>query len=98
MEKYEMKKIIGIILILSAALSACGPTAAPTMNPVDVQNTAVAAAWTVVALTQLSIPTATPIPPTDIPSPTPFPTSTPIPLPTLEVATQPSVNTGPVGG
>lgn len=70
------------------ALAACGPSAAPTMNPADVQGTAVAAAWTVVAMTQAAIPTATPIPPTEIPSPTPLPTFTPLPPPTSDFPTQ----------
>jgi hypothetical protein len=52
------------------------------MAPVDVQNTAVAAAWTVVAATQQAIPTSTPLPPTETPSPTPLPSFTPS-IPTL---------------
>ena len=72
------------------ALAACGPTPAPTMNPADTQGTAVAAAWTVVAMTQAAIPTATPIPPTETPSPTALPTFTPLLPPTLEAfPTQP---------
>jgi len=89
-------------LILTAALaliiSACGAEATPTVNPMDIQNTAVAAAFTVVAETQAAIPTSTPIPPTETPSPTPLPTDTPIPLPTIEItattASQASGNTG----
>ena len=81
-----LKRIIPILLILAVFLTACaGEPAAPTMSAADVNNTAVAAAWTVVAATQQAIPTETPLPPTEIPSPTPFPTNTPEPLalPTL---------------
>ena len=70
-------------------LSACGPTPAPTMSVADIQGTAVAGAWTVVAMTQAAIPTATPIPPTETPSPTPLPTFTPLPPPTSAFPTQP---------
>lgn len=72
--------IIGVVFILLA--SACGPQAAPTANPVDIQNTAQAAAFTMVAETQQSVPTATRVPPTDIPTETPLPSVTPLPLPT----------------
>lgn len=72
--------IIGVVLILLA--SACAPQATPTVNPADIQHTAEAAAFTMVAQTQQAVPTATPVPPTEIPSQTPLPTVTPLPLPT----------------
>jgi len=80
-----LKKILPILIALVVLLTACAPQAAPTMSPADVQNTAVAAAWTMVAATQAAIPTNTPVPPTEVPSPTPLPTFTPEPLviPTL---------------
>jgi hypothetical protein len=74
--------ILGSILIL--LVSACAPQAAATASPVDVQHTAEAAAFTMVAQTQQAIPTNSPIPPTEAASPTPLPTSTPIPLPTTD--------------
>jgi hypothetical protein len=74
--------ILGVVFLLLA--SACAPEAAPTANPVDIQNTAAAAALTMVAETQAAIPTATAVPPTSPPSPTPPPTNSPIPLPTSE--------------
>jgi hypothetical protein len=93
-----LKRIIPVLLGAALLLSACGPQEAPTMAPADVQNTAVAAAWTMVAATQQAIPTATPLPPTDTPSPTPLPTFTPLPLSTLPqtlpTATQASGTTG----
>jgi hypothetical protein len=72
--------IIGVVLVLLA--SACAPQAAPTANPVDVQHTAEAGAFTMVAETQAAVPTATSVPPTDTPVPTALPTDTPPPLPT----------------
>lgn len=62
--------------------SACAPQATPTVDPADVQQTAQAAAFTMVAETQQALPTATPVPPTaTVP---PLPTNTPPPLPTLD--------------
>jgi hypothetical protein len=72
--------ILGAVFLL--LVSACAPEAVPTPNPVDIQNTAAAAAQTMVAETQAAMPTATSIPPTDPPSPTAVSTNTPIPLPT----------------
>ncbi|HET9906040.1 MAG TPA: hypothetical protein VFQ23_05355 [Anaerolineales bacterium] len=69
--------IIGVVL--SLFLSACGGAqATPTVNPVDIQHTAEAAAFTMVAQTQAAIPTATSLPPTEAPTLTPLPTLTPI--------------------
>ena len=76
--------IIGVLFMLLA--SACAPQAAPTVAPLDIQHTAEAAAFTMVAETQRAAPTATPIPPTEPPSPTPPPTNTPLPLPTSGTA------------
>ena len=72
--------IIGVVLIL--LLGACAPQAAPTANPVDVQHTAEAGAFTMVAETQAAIPTATSVPSTETTFPTALPTDTPPPLPT----------------
>ncbi len=84
-----LKKILPILLALTVLLTACGSQGTPTMAPADVEGTAVAAAWTVVAMTQAAIPTATQLPPTETPSPTPLPTFTAEPLivPTLEPLT-----------
>jgi hypothetical protein len=62
--------------------SACGPRATPTADPLDIQHTAEAAAFTMVAETEQALPTATRVPPTELPSPTSPPTVTPLPLPT----------------
>lgn len=70
------------VVLIAMLISACGAPAAPTLQANDVQNTAVAAAFTMVAETQAAIPTATPLPPTEPPTQTPLPTDTPLPLPT----------------
>ena len=85
--KNKLKCLVTIIMVIT--LSACGATPAPTISVADIQGTAVAAAWTVVAMTQASIPTATPVPPTVTPRPTPLPTFTPLPLATSAFPTQP---------
>jgi hypothetical protein len=93
-----MKRFSTLTLVVIAMLiSACGTPAAPTMQAVDVQNTAVAAAFTMVAQTQAAIPTATPLPPTEPPTQTLLPTNTPLPLPTsATVAVISSPTTAPV--
>ncbi len=70
-------RYFGLLFALTLLLTACGPEPAPTLSPADVQGTSVAAAWTMVAATQQSIPTNTPIPPTPTASPAPPPTFTP---------------------
>lgn len=83
----NMKPIypLSLMLLIAIFASACGATpAVPTISGVDVQNTAMAAALTVVAQTQAAIPTATPIPPTETSTVTPAPTDTPLSLPTSE--------------
>lgn len=83
-----------IIATLALVISACGAAeATQSIDPLNVQSTAVAAAFTIVAETQAAIPTATPLPPTDTPVPTPLPTDTLIPLPTLEESPQASLPT-----
>ena len=85
-----LKRIFPILLIMAVFLTACGAQGTPTLAPVDVQNTAVSAAWTMVAATQMAIPTATPLPPTETPSPTPLPTFTPMPIATLPPVSLPT--------
>jgi hypothetical protein len=88
-----MKKLPILLLASILLLSACAPQAEPTMSAEEVQGTAVAAAWTLVAETQAAIPTATPVPPTETPLPTVAVTDTPVPLlvPTQSFQVQPTV-------
>lgn len=86
--KNRLKIVSSIIALLMAA---CAPQAVPTINPVDVQNTAMAAAFTMVAETQAAIPTATIPPPTETPTQTPLPTNTPLTTPTLATSVTTSV-------
>jgi hypothetical protein len=75
-----------LALAITLIISACGggeSQATPTINPVDLQGTMVAAASTLVAETQAAIPTATPPPPTATAANTPAFTATIPPLPTL---------------
>lgn len=81
-----LKKILPVLLAAAVLLTACGPQGTPTMTSAEVEGTAVSSAWTMVAMTQLAIPTATPLPPTETPSPTPLPTFTPLASPTLDPA------------
>jgi hypothetical protein len=92
--------ILTLFLTITLIISACGAggtQAAPTLNAVDIQNTVIAAALTVVAETQAAIPTATPHPPTETFTNTPAVTSTFPPLPTLD-GTFTSVSSGNSGG
>jgi hypothetical protein len=78
----------GAVLMLAAA--ACAP-ATPTVDPAQIQASAMAAASTMIAMTQEAIPTATWTPepsPTPLPSPTfpPLPTAPPAPLPSPTAA------------
>ena len=85
-----MKRILFITTISALWLTACGAQT-PTVDPAQIQASAVAAANTMVALTQAAIPTATPIPPTPLPSPTLLPSPTPLPLPTLSIGASPTI-------
>ena len=97
-----MKHIWIVLVIAAFLLAACGPTPEPTMNPADIQGTAMAAALTMVAETQAAMPTATAIPPTEAPTATPFPTNTLPPLslasPTQSVAALPASTPVPASG
>jgi len=89
-------KMIPLLITIAIVISACnGAPAEPTTSAEDIQATAVAAAFTIVAETQAAIPTNTPVPPTDTPPPTPIPTDTPVPSPTLEAALVPTFTSVP---
>ncbi|MDK1028917.1 MAG: hypothetical protein QGM50_07255 [Anaerolineae bacterium] len=75
-----MKRTLLTFYLLIILLSACGPTPESTMGAAEIQSTAVAAAWTIVAETKAAIPTATQIPPSAVPTNTS--TATALPSPT----------------
>ena len=79
-----MSRILLLTAFAALLLSACAPKAAPTIDPAQIQASAVAAASTMIAMTQQAMPTSTPVPPTLEPSPTPLPSPTPGLLPTLQ--------------
>lgn len=86
-----MKRNAFIAAVLFVLLvGACAPQAAPTVNPVDVQHTAEASAFTMVAQTEQALPTNTP---TEIPSSTPAPTETLLPSPTIDPLIATATNT-----
>ena len=93
------RKALTIISILIITLiSACGPAPEPTLPAVDVQNTAIADAWTAVALTQAAMPTATEtLVPTATTTPTLQPTFTAAPtlVPPTAAATESVCNQPP---
>lgn len=92
-----MKRLIFTLLTASALLSACGGEATPTVSAVDIQNTAIAAAFTMVAQTQAAIPTATPLP-TATASPTPPPTWTPAPTLAVTLGAPPTFTPAAASG
>ncbi len=87
-----MKKVLPLILTLTALLAACGPKAAPTMDAASVNASAVAMAYTMAAQTQAALPTATFTPePTATFTPAP-PTATffVLPTPTISIVASPT--------
>ena len=92
--------VLTLVLMIALSTSGCGAKATPppTVNPLDLQSTIVAAAFTVVAETQAAIPTATPIPPTPTFTDTPVPTNTIPPLPASGVTLTPVPNGNSGGG
>ena len=86
----KSKSLLTTIAVLVLILSACGVNATPTVDPASVQASAVAAANTMLAMTQAAMPAETPIPPTTTaPTGTPQPTPTIPPLPTNPVLNPP---------
>lgn len=83
------RNLIAAASLLLVITAACAP-AVPTVDPVQIQASAVAAANTMVAMTQAAIPTPTEIPPTPVPSPTPLPSPTLVALPTLDLGAAPT--------
>jgi len=88
----KLTNTLPLFFAIALVVSACGAPATPTIVVEDIQNTAVAAAFTIVAQTQAAIPTATSIPPTETPTQTPLPTDTPALAPTLEAISTATVS------
>jgi len=88
-----LAQVIAITLIVGACSARIVPQANPTIDPAELQSTAIAAAHTLMAETQAAIPTATL---TSTATDIPVPTNTFIPLPTLgaEVTPNPSGDSG----
>ena len=85
-----MKQFLITVAALALLSSAACAQATPTVDPSQIQASAVAAANTMVALTQAAIPTATEIPPSPLPSPTELPSPTSFALPTLDSSSFPT--------
>jgi hypothetical protein len=93
--------ILSLVVMITLSISACGARGAqatPTLNAVDIQSSAAAVAFTIVAETQAAIPTATLPPPTETPTNTPAPTVTFLPLPSSAVTLTPVPNANSGGG
>src|SRR5574341_45866 len=88
MKRFTISSLV--VVAMTVIISACGAKPVPTMASADVQSTAVAAAFTIVAETQAAIPTSTPLPLTETASPTLPATNTPLALPTLAVTFTPT--------
>ncbi|MFL7869974.1 MAG: hypothetical protein AB8I58_14185 [Anaerolineales bacterium] len=90
MHKKLFYTIATIVMIVA---SACKPAAEPTPDILAIQDTAVALAFTTVALTQAALPTITPVPtqpPTPAETPTPFPTLPALSTPTSQALVAPT--------
>ena len=88
-----VQRMLLIAAVAAFGLSSCAP-ATPTVDPAQIQASAIAAASTMIALTQAAIPTSTPVPPTPLPSDTPMPLPTLPPLANLPTATKASTTSG----
>ena len=97
MKSMRSKSMLTVVAVLALLLSACSAKAVPTIDPALVQASAVAAANTMVAMTQAAMPTETPVPPTEAPTEIPQPTPTIPPLPTSPILASPTVFV-PTGG
>ena len=98
MKSMKSNAMLIVITVSVLLLSACGTKAAPTVDPALVQASAVAAANTMLAMTQAAMPTETPVPPTIEATDTPQPTPTIPVLPTNPVLPSPTAVTSSSGG
>ncbi len=89
-----MKRILLVVAAPALLLASCAPAATPSVDAVQIQASAAAAAATMIAKTQAAMPTDTPVPPTPLPSDTPVPSATPLALPTLQGLSTPTGSSG----
>lgn len=105
-KRMKFKILFTLFISIAFLLTACGgsvPAAIPTLKSEDVQSTAIAAAFTVVAQTheaqptETAAPTNTPVPPTEIATQTSVPTETLVPgvLPTETATTVAALQSSP---
>lgn len=93
-----MRRITIVPALLVMLLQACAP-AVPTIDPAQIQASAIAAANTMIAQTQAAMPTDTPVPQTPLPSATPLPLPTlPALLPTVSALASPTPVSSSGGG
>ena len=88
MKRFSIPAQILVVMLIISACGAPSPQATPTINPVDLQSTMLAAAARIVLETQAAIPTAT-LQPTATITNTPAPTATFPPLPSSEAVFTP---------
>ena len=92
------QKVLTLSIVLVLLVSACTSQEIPTVSPLDVQHTAEAAAFTMVAQTEAAVPTNTPIPPTETASPTLPATLTPLATLTADPSLPTSTGLAPAAG
>jgi len=95
MKHTHPSRTFSLLFAIALSISACGAApATPTIDVSAIQNTAVAAAMTIIAETQAAMPTLTPIPATE----TPLPTDTPIVVATETLAPEATATTASASG
>ncbi len=93
----KLFSIVTLAVLVTLAISACGTSnieVSPTVDPLDLQSTVAAAAFTVIAETQAAIPTSTPVTPTLTYTPLPTLTSIPSPTPAGAQTATPNATSG----
>lgn len=83
---------LGVSLIVAMTMASCSPQSAPPVSVTDVQNTAIALAFTQIVMTQSALPTATLVPPTPVPPTQQVATLAALPTVALETPTVAPIN------
>ena len=87
------RNAIVVAVVFMLLVGACAPQAAPTPSAVDIQHTAEASAFTMVAQTEQALPTNTAVPPSPTVTFTPVATKTLLPSPTIDPLLPTATNT-----